>query len=70
MGVGKNHLDTLLNQVVWRQIGHVDIINPAGTADEDADDTSLPSATMDPEFPGEEKARSSWLYGLTATTVE
>ncbi len=52
VGIGKDRLDTLLNPVVWRQIGHVSIISQACTAGEDADNASLAVSDDGPRIPG------------------
>src|SRR5258706_5722823 len=52
MGVGEGLLDSLLNPVVWHQIRHVSRVILAGTDNEQADNESRPSTTMDPESRG------------------
>jgi len=52
VGVGEGLLDTLLNPVVWRRIGNVGRVCPAGTAGEDADDATIGVSDDRPRIPG------------------
>ena len=52
MGVGKGRRDMPLNPVVWRKIGHIGGISPAGTTGEDTIDASLAVSDDGPRIPG------------------